>query len=74
MSKDERKFYDVVQTIKGAEDDVDKVLEAARLLRHEGESRKLNAEQKAEIIDSIIFSLTVFGIMGAIMLLVFIMR
>lgn len=49
---DERKFTDVVKSIASSEKDVDKVLEAARLLRHEGESRKLGAEQKAEIIIS----------------------
>lgn len=69
MSKDERKFYDVVQTIKGAEDDVDKVLEAARLLRHEGESRKLSAQQKADLIESAIFAAIILGMFAWLLMM-----
>ena len=74
MSKDERKFYDVVQTIKGAEDDVDKVLEAARLLRHEGESRKLSAQQKADLIEFGIFAAIILGVFGWLLAMFSIMR
>jgi len=41
----ERKFEEVVETIRNAEADVDKVLDAARLERHEGPPRYLSAEQ-----------------------------
>lgn len=34
--KDERKFKEVIHTIKGAEKDKDKFLKASRLKRHEG--------------------------------------
>lgn len=37
--KDERKFKEVVHTIKGAEKDKDKFLKASRLERHEGKPR-----------------------------------
>ena len=74
MSKDERKFLDVVQSIKGAEDDVDKVLEAARLLRHEGQSRKLNAEQKADLIETGIFAAILLGFLGFFLAMFCIMR
>ena len=36
--KDERKFKEVVHTIKGAEKDKDKFLKASRLERHEGKT------------------------------------
>jgi len=52
--KDERKFTDVVDTIGKAEADVDKVLDAARLERHEGPSMRLNAEQKYNIVMALI--------------------
>ncbi len=45
-NQDERRFTDVVDTIDKAEKDVDKVLDAARLNRHEGPQMRLNAEQK----------------------------
>lgn len=37
--KDERKFKEVIRTIKGAEKDKDKFLKASRLERHEGKQR-----------------------------------
>lgn len=37
--KDERKFKEVIRTIKGAEKDKDKFLKASRLERHEGKPR-----------------------------------
>lgn len=61
MNKDDRKFLDVVQAIEGAENDVDKILEAARLLRHEGESRRLTANQKFELIEYGILSAAVLA-------------
>lgn len=54
----ERKFEEVVETIKNAEEDVDKVLSAARLERHEGPPRYLSAEQKMSIIYCL------FGLIG----------
>ena len=46
--QDNRKFRDVVDDITTAEKDVDAVLKAARLERHEG--TRLSAEQKTDII------------------------
>ena len=46
--QDQRKFRDVVEDITTAEKDVDDVLKAARLERHEG--TRLTAEQKMNII------------------------
>ena len=44
----ERKFEEVMETIRNAEADVDKVLDAARLERHEGPPRYLSAEQNCD--------------------------
>jgi len=49
-NQDERRFADVVNTIDAAEKDVDKVLDAARLERHEGPQMRLTGEQKYEIV------------------------
>ena len=46
--QDNRKFREVVDDITTAEKDVDAVLKAARLERHEG--TRLSAEQKTDII------------------------
>jgi len=48
--KDQRKFTDVVEQIKSSEEDVDKVLTAARLNRHEGPPRYLSAQQKMDLL------------------------
>lgn len=45
-----RKFNDVVNQIDKSERDVDKVLHAARLERHEGAPRYLSAEQKMTLL------------------------
>ena len=37
--RDNRRFKDVIRTIKGAEKDKDKFLKASRLERHEGKPR-----------------------------------
>lgn len=51
MNKTEKRdFEDVVTTIKQAESDVDKVLDAARLERHEERDNRLSAEQKMTLI------------------------
>lgn len=71
---DERKFTDVVKSIASSEKDVDKVLDAARLLRHEGESRKLNAAQKMELIEEIIFAAIILGAFGWLLALFSMMR
>lgn len=65
MSKDERKFEDVVRSIAASEEDVDKILTAARLERHEGPPRYLNAEQKMSVI------YCAFGLAGLISLFAF---
>ena len=49
-------------------------MEAARLLRHEGESRKLNAAQKMELIEEIIFAAIILGAFGWLLALFCIMR
>lgn len=49
MKNDNRTFEEVVTSIVKAEDDVDKILKAVRLERHESNTR-LSAEQKKEII------------------------
>ena len=55
----ERKFNEVVETIRNAEEDVDKVLSAARLQRHKGPPRYLSADQKMSVIYCA-FGLTAF--------------
>ena len=50
----ERNFKDVVENIRGAEKDVDKVLDAARLERHEGPNRHMTGEQKLILLLSLI--------------------
>ena len=47
---DKRNFDQVVETIDKAEKDVDKMLGAARLQRHEGPGTRLTAEQKMELL------------------------
>lgn len=47
---DKRNFDQVVETIDKAEKDVDKVLDAARLQRHEGPSTRLSAGQKMDLL------------------------
>ncbi len=47
---DKRNFEDVVKGVESAEKDVDKVLDAARLQRHEGPGTRLTAEQKMELL------------------------
>lgn len=60
----ERKFEEVVETIRNAEADVDKVLDAARLERHEGPPRYLSAEQKMNIIYCSFGLLAFLGFLG----------
>lgn len=63
MSKDQRDFDEVVETIESAEKDVDKVLDAARLQRHEGPGTRLNAEQKMELLMTLMGCGTLLGFM-----------
>lgn len=49
---DNRNFDDVIRGLENAEQDVDKVLKAARLERHE--SSRLTAQQKMSIITLIL--------------------
>lgn len=53
MKKEDRNFEKVIEAIKNAEIDVDRVLEAAKLQRNEQQSRKLTAEQKASVIETV---------------------
>jgi len=59
MNQDERKFADVVDTIDKAERDVDRLLDAARLERHEGPQMRLTGEQKYNIIMAVIGAVSV---------------
>jgi len=59
--EDERKFEDVVRSIARSEEDVDKLLAAARLTRHEGPDRRMTGDQKAELLGGLIFALTFLG-------------
>lgn len=65
--QDNRKFSDVVDDITLAEKDVDAVLKAARLERHEG--TRMSAEQKTDII------MLLIGVIGglALMFMLFIL-
>lgn len=58
--RDERKFKEVIQTIKGAEKDKDKFLKAARLSRHE------EPRLSEETIFAMFVLLLVFGFMAAL--------
>lgn len=74
MSKDERKFADVVKSIASSEEDVDKVLDAARLIRHEGENRKMSAEQKVGLIEMGLCVAILLGLLGFILSMFIITR
>ena len=50
MNRDNRNFEEVVKGVENAEKDVDKVLGAARLQRHEGPGTRLTAQQKMELL------------------------
>lgn len=50
MNKDNRNFEEVVKSVESAEKDVDKMLDAARLQRHEGPGTRLTAEQKMDLL------------------------
>lgn len=70
---DTRKFVDVVQSIVQSEADVDKILTAAKLDRHERPDNRLSAEQKADLIETGIFSGLGFILLAAFVLLIFVM-
>lgn len=65
----ERNFKDVVENIRGAEKDVDKVLNAARLERHEGPNRHMTEEQKLVLLLSLIAAGTFLTLLLAPILL-----
>lgn len=65
----ERNFKDVVENIRGAEKDVDKVLDAARLERHEGPNRHMTGEQKFVLLLSLIAAGTFLALLLAPILL-----
>ncbi len=58
-NQDERKFTDAVDTIDAAERDVDRVLDAARLERHEGPDMRMTGEQRYNIIMALIGAVSV---------------
>lgn len=63
MKMDNRNFSQVVETIEGAEKDVDRVLGAARLQRHEGPGSRMTAEQKASLLAMLIGCGTFLGVL-----------
>lgn len=65
----ERNFKDVVENIRSAEKDVDKVLDAARLERHEGPNRHMTGEQKLVLLLSLIAAGTFLTLLLAPILL-----
>lgn len=65
----ERNFKDVVENIRGAEKDVDKVLDAARLERQEGPNRHMTGEQKFVLLLSLIAAGTFLALLLAPILL-----
>ena len=65
----ERNFKDVVENIRSAEKDVDKVLDAARLERHESPNRHMNGEQKLVLLLSLIAAGTFLTLLLAPILL-----
>lgn len=65
--QDNRKFREVVDDITTAEKDVDAVLKAARLERHEG--TRLSAEQKTDIIMLLIGAIGGLGLMFMLFIL-----
>ena len=65
----ERNFKDVVENIRSAEKDVDKVLNAARLERHEGPTRHMTGEQKLILLLSLIAAGTFLTLLLAPILL-----
>lgn len=50
----ERSFEEVVRSIAASEEDVDKLLAAARLERHEGPGRYMTGEQKYVLLCALI--------------------
>lgn len=57
------------ENIRGAEKDVDKVLDAARLERHEGPNRHMTGEQKLVLLLSLITAGTFLTLLLAPILL-----
>ncbi len=58
---DKRNFEDVVKGVESAEKDVDKMLDAARLQRHEGPGTRLSADQKVWLLELVIGCGTLLG-------------
>lgn len=67
-TKDQRSFLDVVEAIARSEQDVDKVLEAARLQRVEDAKRRMTGEQKFDLILVSIIAPLVFAFFALIFL------
>lgn len=67
-TKDQRSFLDVVESIARSEQDVDKILEAARLQRVEDAKRRLTNEQKFDLILVAIIAPLVFAFFAMIFL------
>ena len=63
MKMDSRSFDQVVKGVESAEKDVDKMLDAARLQRHEGSGSRLTGEQKAGLLAMLIGCGTFLGVL-----------
>lgn len=70
-----RDFRQVVNTIKRSEKDVDRVLDAARLQRHEGDGRRLSEETIRWILQGIFWLfLAAIGVSPLIFMIIFCTR
>lgn len=63
MKNDNRTFEDVVKSICQSEEDVNKILKAAKLDRHESPGTRLSAEQKTDLIGMGIMVMFFFGLL-----------
>jgi len=60
---DKRTYDQVVKGVESAEKDVDKMLGAARLQRHEGPSTRLTAQQKTNLLMMLMGCGTALGVL-----------
>lgn len=60
---DNRNFDQVVKGVENAEKDVDKMLDASRLQRHEGPGTRLTADQKMDLLMMLIGCVTLLGVL-----------
>lgn len=63
MKMDSRSFDQVVKGVESAEKDVDKMLGAARLQRHDGPGTRLTADQKMDLLMMLMGCVTLLGVL-----------